>query len=224
MNPLGQQVLLDLKSKQHSTVMETMTALFSAWENTIDEYRDQPNVEIEIRLGKVNRGRFDTNVGPAVFERVLRRLRKYKGWESVKESQSTVYIDTEANKRVVMNDLTDEMESCVIKQRLHVNDQVLEGFPVDARLGISSEVPYDRDADVDENFTRVKKRKRYSFVRKGLSIDLSEVSGEAEDKDSEEATEYQIELEILDPPTNAAERHQVFNILYKISDVCKIMV
>jgi hypothetical protein len=204
--------------------METMTTLFTAWESTIDEYKDQPNVEIEIRLGKVNRGTFDTNVGQATFEKVLRRLRKYEGWESTKESQSTVYVDTAAGKRVVMNDVTDEMESCVVKKRLLVKDQVLDGYLVDARLGISSEVPYDREADTEENFTRVKKRKRYSFVRKGLSIDLSEVSGDADDKDSEEATEYQIELEILNPPVNAADRHQVFNIVYKISDICKIMV
>jgi|694.fasta_scaffold16959_4 hypothetical protein len=204
--------------------METMTALFNAWENTIETYKDTPNVEIEIRLGKVNRGKFDTNVGQQTFEKVLRRLRKFDEWESTNESQSTVYYDTAASKRVVMNDVTDEMESCVIKKRIHVNDQPLNGFPVDARIGISSEVPYDRNEDTDENFTRVKKRKRYSFVRKGLSIDLSEVSGDVDDKDSEEATEYQIELEILDPPKNAAERHQVFNIIYKISDICKIMV
>jgi len=204
--------------------METMTALFSAWETTIDEYKDQPNVEIEIRLGKVNRGKFDTNVGQATFERVLRRLRRYEGWESTNESQTTVYMDPTTGKRVVMNDVTDEMESCMIKRRLHVNDQVLHGFPVDARLGISSEVPYDREADNEENFTRTRKRTRYSFVRKGLSIDMSEVSGDAEDKDSEEATEYQIELEILNPPVSAAERHQVFNIVYKISDICKIMI
>lgn len=203
-----------------------MTALFAAWENTIEEYKNQPNIEIEIRLGKVNRGKFDTNVGQATFEKVLRRLRRYDGWESTNESQSTVYLDTAAGKRVVMNDLTDEMESCVIKKRVLVNDHVLNGFPVDARLGISSEVPYDRDTDdADENFTRVKKRKRYSFVRKGLSIDLSEVSGDvAQDKDSEEVIEYQIELEILNPPVNVAERHQMFNIVYKISDICKIMV
>ena len=204
--------------------METMTALFAAWETTIDQYKDQPNVEIEIRLGKVNRGKFDTNVGQTTFERVLRRLRRYEGWDSTNESQTTVYMDPTTGKRVVMNDITDEMESCMIKQRLLVNDQVLNGFPVDARLGISSEVPYDRDADTEENFTRTRKRTRYSFVRKGLSIDLSEVSGDAEDKDSEEATEYQIELEILNPPVSAAERHQVFNIVYKISDICKIMI
>jgi len=217
---------LDLNTKRHSTVMETMTALFAAWENTIEEYKNKPNIEIEIRLGKVNRGKFDTNVGQATFEKVLRRLGRYDGWESTNESQSTVYLDTVAGKRVVMNDLTDEMESCVIKKRVLVKDQVLDGFPVDVRLGISSEVPYDRDTDdADENFTRVKKRKRYSFVRKGLSIDLSEVSGDvAQDKDSEEVTEYQIELEILNPPVNVAERHQMFNIVYKISDICKIMV
>ena len=204
--------------------METMTALFAAWETTIDQYKDQPNVEIEIRLGKVNRGKFDTNVGQTTFERVLRRLRRYEGWDSTNESQTTVYMDPTTGKRVVMNDITDEMESCMIKRRLLVNDQVLNGFPVDVRLGISSEVPYDREADTEENFTRTRKRTRYSFVRKGLSIDLSEVSGDAEDKDSEEATEYQIELEILNPPVSAAERHQVFNIVYKISDICKIMI
>ncbi|NBS68543.1 hypothetical protein EBT31_06465 [bacterium] len=204
--------------------METMTSLFTAWEETINQYRDQPNVEIEIRLGKVNRGKFDTNVGQQTFEKVLRRLRKFDGWESKSETQTTVYSDPNTSKRVTMNDTTDEMEASVIKKRLFVNDQVLPGFPVDARLGISSEVPYDRDADTDENFTRVKKRKRYSFVRKGLSIDLTEVSGDADDKDSEEATEYQIELEILNPPVNIAERHQLFNIVYKISDICKIMI
>lgn len=204
--------------------METMTTLFTTWEDTINQYRDQPNVEIEIRLGKVNRGKFDTNVGQQTFEKVLRRLRKFDGWESKSETQTTVYYDPNTSKRVTMNDTTDEMEASVIKKRLFVNDQVLPGFPVDARLGISSEVPYDRDADTDENFTRVKKRKRYSFVRKGLSIDLTEVSGDADDKDSEEATEYQIELEILNPPVNIAERHQLFNIVYKISDICKIMI
>jgi hypothetical protein len=203
--------------------METMTKLFSAWEDTINAHRDQPNIEIEIRLGKVNRGKFDTNVGKHTFETVLRRLRKYDGWEEMRESHTTVYSDPSTSKRVTMNDKTDDMEAAVIKKRVLVNDQVLEGFPVDVRLGISTEVPYDRDADTDENFTRVKKRKRWSFIRKGLSIDMTEVSGDADDKDSEEETEYQIELEILDPPKNIAERHHLFNIVYKISDLCKIM-
>lgn len=202
--------------------METMTQVFTAWENTIEQYRNKPNVEIEIRLGKVNRGKFDTNVGQQMFEKVMRRLRKFDGWEDIKETKTTVYLDSATSKRVVMNDTTDEMESAVIKKRLFVNDQVLEGFPVDARLGISSEIPYDRDADTEENFTRVKKRTRVSFVRKGLTIDLTEVSGDAEDKDSEEATEYQIELELLDLPNT--DRRQLFNIVYKISDICKIMV
>ena len=204
--------------------METMSKIFTVWESTIEQYRDTPHVEIEIRLGKVNRGSFDTNVGQQTFEKVLHRLRKFDGWEKTTETQTTVYTDTETSKRVVMNDVTDEMESAVVKKRLYINDQVLEGFPVDARLCISSEVPYNRDADTEENFTRVKKRKRVSFLRKGLSIDLTEVHGEAEDKDSEDAIQYQVELEITNPPTSIPERKQLFNIIYKISDICAIIL
>ena len=200
--------------------MDEMTKIFTAWENTIQEYAHQPNTEIEFRFGKMNRGKFDTNVGKETFEKVLRRLRKFALWEIVNEKQTTVYIDPVTSKRVMMNEKTDEMESAVIKKRVLVNDQHIEGSAYDIRLGISTEVPYDRDADTEENFTRVKNRKRYSFVRKGLSIDLTEVSGDADDMDSESVIDYQIELEIIEPTD---ERHKIFNMVYKINDIFKIM-
>ena len=34
-----------------------------------------------MRLGKINRGSFDTNVGQQMFEKVLAGLKKYQGWE-----------------------------------------------------------------------------------------------------------------------------------------------
>lgn len=197
-----------------------MKDIFNGWEPIINTYKTEPHVEIEIRFGKINRGTFDTNVGKETFEKVLRRLRKYSGWEDVKETLTTAYYDAE--KRIIMNDQTDEMESAVIKRKLVSNDKSYDGFPADVRLGISVEIPYDRDADENENFTRVKKRKRYSFIRKNLSIDLTEVSGDVDDKDSEEETTYQIELEIIDV-SQIHERHKLFNIVYKINDICKIM-
>jgi len=204
--------------------MQTIHDLYNRWEANILKYRDEPSIEIEVRLGKMNRGTFDTNIGKQTFETVLRRLRKFDGWDSVHESQCTVYYDQTTSKRVTMNDVTDEMESSVVKKRVLVDDFSLEGFPFDVRLGISTEVPYDREtSSEEENFTRVKKKKRWSFVRKGLSIDMTEVSGEAEDKDTEEETEYQIELEILNPKQSIEKRHQLYNMLYKITDISKIM-
>ena len=203
--------------------MESMTQVFTAWEDIIQQYSRQPNTEIEFRFGKMNRGKFDTNVGKETFEKVLRRLRKFAMWEVVNEKQTTVYIDPLTSKRVIMNDKTDEMESAVIKQRVLANDQELTNCPFDVRLGISTEVPYDREADTEENFTRVKNRKRTSFVRKGLSIDMTEVSGDADDMDSENAIEYQIEMEIIEHPGDD-DRHKVFNMVYKINDIFKIMI
>jgi hypothetical protein len=201
--------------------MDAMTHLFTSWEEKINEYSHQPNTEIEFRFGKMNRGKFDTNVGKEMFEKVLRRLRKYQSWEAATEKETTVYIDPSTSKRVTMNDKTDDLESAVIKKRVYVNDQAIEGASFDVRLGVSSEVPYDRDADVEENFTRVKHRKRFSFLRKGLSIDLTEVSGDADDMDSENPIEYQIEMEIVEPPD---DRHKTFNMIYKISDMFDIMI
>ena len=204
--------------------MQVIHDLYNHWEANILKYRDEPSIEIEVRLGKMNRGTFDTNIGKQTFETVLRRLRKFDAWDSVHESQCTVYYDQATSKRVTMNDITDEMESSVVKKRVLVDDFSLEGFPFDVRLGISTEVPYDRETSSDEeNFTRVKKKKRWSFVRKGLSIDMTEVSGEADDKDTEEETVYQIELEILNPTQSIEQRHQLYNMLYKITDISKIM-
>lgn len=204
--------------------METIHYLYNRWEESILKHRDDPTIEIEVRLGKMNRGTFDTNIGKQTFETVLRRLRKFDGWDSVRESRSTVYYDQAASKRVTMNDVTDEMESSVVKKRVFVDDVSLEGFSFDVRLGISTEVPYDRETcSEEENFTRVKKKKRWSFIRKGLSIDMTEVSGEADDKDTEEETEYQIELEILNPVQSIEKRHYLYNMLYKITDIAKIM-
>ena len=52
---------------------------------------------------------------------------------------------------------------------------------------------------------------------------MTEVSGEADDKDTEEETVYQIELEILNPTQSIEQRHQLYNMLYKITDISKIM-
>lgn len=197
--------------------------LFEQWEPVFDAFKNKPDTEIEIRFGKMNRGTFDTNIGKDTFEKVLRRLQKYQGWESINETNSTIYYDEAANKRVTMDDSTEEM-SCVTKKRLHADHQAFEGIPYDVRIGVSTEIPYERiEDDPDENFTRVRKRHRYSFVRKGLVIDISEVSGDADDKDDDTDTVYQLELEFLSPK-DVSSRVQLYNMMNKVADLARIIV
>lgn len=193
--------------------METARALFDAWEPLIRKHSKTDNVEIEIRLGRKTPTKFDTNVGRSTFEKLLKALDKFPGWESKTAKAYAVYYGS-GNKRITVDEDTDE-STAVIKTRVAVADFDLTNCPFDVRLGVSREVPYEQD---DEEMASVKEKKRWSFVRKNLSIDLSRIKGDPEDPDSDEDTTWHVELEIVNPK-DIGDRDQLFALLYKIFNV-----
>jgi hypothetical protein len=194
--------------------MDVARKLFETWEPLVHKYKDVPNVEIEVRLGSRGARNFESNVGQAAFEKVLRAMQKYDGWEAKTEKQYAVYYGP-GGKRITVDEQTDESVA-VVKKRLAIDDFTLTGSSYDVRIGISSEVPYVRDDD--EVMEAVKSKKRWSFVRKNLSIDMSVMKGDQDDPDADNDTTYHIELEIVDP-TRLKTRDELFNILYKIFDI-----
>jgi hypothetical protein len=192
-------------------------SLFAKWEPLIRQYAKRPNTEIEFRFGRPSGKGFDTNVGPAVFDKVSRALRKYDGWESTKHTNATVYY-FEGNKRLTVDEETDEQVGH-IKKRVLVDDFNMESAPFNVRLGISSEIPFEYDGD--ETSTKQTTKERWSFVRKNLSIDMTIVKGTPDDKDSDEDTTYQIEMEIIDPSQISGDENELFNLLHKIFDLVK---
>jgi hypothetical protein len=198
--------------------MDVAHQLFAAWEPLVNKYKHHPNVEIEVRLGSRGAKSFEPNVGKDFFDKVLRAMQKYAGWEATSEKQYAVYYGP-GGKRITVDEATDESVA-VIKRRLVVDDFTLVGNSYDVRIGISSEVPYVRD-DENEVMESVKSKKRWSFVRKNLSIDMSIMKGEQDDPDSDSDTTYHIELEIVDP-TRLQTRDELFNILYKIFDITSL--
>lgn len=195
-----------------------MEALFTRWESLIRKHESTPSVEVEIRFGKMNRGSFDTNVSKETYDKVLRRLKRYDGWESVEESDtSNFYYD--GGKRATYDNDKDDITACVVKKRVLVDDVSLDNELFDIRLGISTETPCEHRED--EEYTKVRNRKRVSFLRKDLRIDVTAVSGDPEDPDSENEIEYQVELELLRIPET---RNELYNMVYKVFDVLKITV
>jgi hypothetical protein len=191
-------------------------ALFSKWEPLIRQHAKRPNTEIEFRFGRPSGKGFDTNVGPAVFDKVSRALRKYDGWESTKHTNATVYY-FEGNKRLAVDEETDEQVGH-IKKRVLVDDFNMESAPFNVRLGVSTEEPFEYDGD--ETSTKQTTKERWSFVRKNLSIDMTIVKGTPDDKDSDEDTTHQIEMEIIDP-SQISDDDNLFNLLQKIFDLMK---
>jgi hypothetical protein len=193
-----------------------MQEMFAQFSPIVSNFLKSPNHEIEFRLGKMSRGKFDTNVGVTAYENVIRGLGAFNGWESVKRSNETIYYGTNG-RRAVCDDNTDDIVRC-IKNRVHVVDFKME--PFDVRLGISTEIPYEPTED-EEEFEKTKVRIRHSFIRKNLSIDVSMITGTPDDMDEEQSTVYQIEMEIIKPEDVKSEQ-ELYNIIYKISDVMKI--
>lgn len=176
------------------------------------------NLEVEFRIGKKNGNYFDTNIGKENFEKIHRRLMRYPSWDSVKTQKAIVYHGLRKGLRIVYDEDTDE-QTVVTKYNIGNMDVTLENQQFDVRVSASIENPSTYDNEKDR-FPTVRKRIRTSFIRKGLSIDMSIV--ENDDKDSENQFVYMLELEIIDPST--LNDVLFTNHYQKIFDVLKLLV
>ena len=186
--------------------------------NFVKPHLFKSNIELEFRLGKKNSNYFDTNIGKENFEKVHRRLMKYKEWDEVKHQKAVVYYGVRKGLRIVYDEETDE-QNVITKYNFAHMDNTLTEQPFDVRVSLAIENPATYDQEKDR-FPTVKKRIRTSFIRKGLSIDMSIV--ENDDKESENPFVYQLEFEILDP-VNLSDV-TFANHYQKIFDVLKLFV
>ncbi len=185
-----------------------MEQLFEKGSVLFKKYKHIDHVEMELRLGKIYRGGFDTNVGRVNYEIIKKSLENYNEWEDVEESDTSVYYSN--NIRTAFDNATDEHIHTIEKTKVESVDVKFTESPYDARFAVSVEKPIEFEGDADT--VRVKKRK--SFIRKNVRIDITEVAGENEDIDDEEEGRYEIELEIIDVRKVLSDT-QLYNTLYK---------
>lgn len=182
---------------------------------TFEALKAEENIEVEIRLGKHNGSLFDTNVGRDTWERTLKGLKNYDGWESTNYTESDVYYNDNSNVRITSNEDTGEQ---TMIQKISVVKEDFKCEPLDVRVCIAREIPISGEYEMDRKRTKV----RHSFMRKNLSIDMTISSGDNVDMDSEEEASYQIELEIV-KPGDVDSVYKLFNIINKVADLVKIM-
>ena len=180
-----------------------------------ETHRDEEHIEVEMRLGRHNGTFFDTNLGKETFERVLDGLKKYNGWEDVKNTTCDIFYNDKNGIRITANHDTGEQ---AMIQKINVLKEDFSGGPTDMRFSVSREIPTWGEYEMDRKRTKT----RYSFIRKNLSIDMTISSGDNVDMDSEEECSYQIELEIV-KPGDVKTRDEFFNIVHKVNDLSKLI-
>lgn len=192
-------------------------AIVDATYDMFEQYKGVQNVEVEMRLGRKNGAYFDTNVGAETFNRLMEGLRLYDGWESQRASTTDVYYNDQYGVRISVNGETGQ-QLMVHKVSAIKKDFARAGAPFDLRFAISTETPVLGQYEMN----RKKIKQRVSFVRKGLSIDMTISRGDASDPDAEEDVSYQVELEITNPSSVDCVE-QFYNHVWKVNDLLKIL-
>lgn len=192
-------------------------AIVDATHDAFEQYKNAPHVEVEIRLGRKNGTFFDTNVGAETFNALMTGLRQYDGWESQRASTTDVYYNDEYGIRISVDGETGR-QLMVQKAPVLKEDFTHAGAPLDVRFAISTETPVIGQYEMN----RKKIKQRVSFVRKGLSIDMTISKGDVSDPDAEEDVSYQVELEITHPPSVECVE-EFYNHVWKVNDLLKIL-
>ncbi len=186
----------------------------------VDQYKDEEYIELEFRLGKFNGTMFDTNIGKSAHDYIMHGLSKYTGWDRIIASEEEVFYRSSDGVRISVDSATGD-EVIVQKDRIKNHDlKHLGNVPFDIRFSISKEIPLPEDTDRDMD--KKKTKKRVSFIRKNVSIDMTIVSGDSHDMDSEDPMSYQMEFEVIDA-TSCETKDDLFKVIHKINDVFNML-
>jgi hypothetical protein len=196
-----------------------MDEFFNNTKTIINNFKSLPNLEIELRLGKRNREMFDTNIGEEKFNKIKQALDNFKEWEEVKNINTTSYFSD--NYRYDVNEDTEEC-STIIKKKIKNFDQILKDQQLDVRLSIAQEIPQENIDIENMTINRVRCKKRVSYIRNNLSIDLTIVTGQPDDMDEESDISYEIELELLNL-NDVSSKTKLYNIYYKVFCILKTL-
>ena len=194
-----------------------MEQLFNQVKPVFDKHKSKSNVEFEFRLGKVHGRMFDTNIGKVNFNKILSGLETYKDWEKVVHENTSVYY--KGNTRMIIDDDTENVK-CMEKTKIQKFDKVLNNQHYDIRFCASHEKPVDMDDSEVMDYLRIKRRT--SFIRKNLSIDMTVVTGQPDDPDDEEEEKYELEIEIINPQLVNTD-NKLYNMVYKIECILNIL-
>lgn len=175
--------------------------------------RKNPGAEIEFRLGKKTMKMFDTNIGHDLFTKITKSLEKYKEWESVIQTDESVYY--KGDYRIIIDNDTDQTIHQT-KTKVYIEDFKLDGL-LDFRFAVSKEAPCEnKECEMDREVRRTRK----SYVRKGVRIDCTVIDGPPTDKDSENTKEYQVEVELVSVPESD---HDMYNSMHKVMNLISVL-
>lgn len=176
-------------------------------ETLIKKYKNYKNVEIEIKLGRID-GSFVAGIhSESFYEKIKETLNSYKGWDSVKEENTIDYIKDSYRK-------TGDI--IIHKKRLETVNFMFKGTPYDFRICVSTETPCTLTSF---KHSLIRKKNRVSYVYKECKLDLTKIEEETNDEIIENE-EFEVELIKLNSSTS--DVYRAHSAMLKIRDIINI--
>lgn len=173
-----------------------------------EKYKDVDGLEIEFRLGYIEKSGFSPNLSDTYFNKVINILNESSSFRKISSKQTDTYyeVDGETIRK------SDETGKCTIKKRLCNIDIRYEPFDVRVSFSKEESTEFADEENTEELFTRTKERD--SFLYKYWSYDLTTVT-------NGNKKTHEIELEIKDTKKSEIE-YLVESSLLKIQDISRM--
>jgi hypothetical protein len=176
-------------------------------EELIKKYKKVKNIEIEIKLGRIDE-KFISGIHSEIFyDKIKTALDSYSKWESVNYENTVDYIKDSYKK--IGNTI-------IHKERLESVNFNFKGTPYDFRISVSTEKTCNLKSF---NHLLIRRKNRISYVYKECKLDLTKV----EEENKEEIVENEeFEIELIKLNSNTSDLYRAHSALLKIRDIINI--
>lgn len=183
----------------------------------IEKYKNEPNLELEFRLGFFEDNVFNTAIPDEFYSKIKSTLETNPHWESTRKTQTVDYF----HEGMRLSVGSDGKSICIKKIKLVSIDFTFENTPFDVRVSLSQEVKIPESSSLSKEYIgkieNIYKREktRTSYLHKFWSFDVTNIK--TVENTIEEVT-HEIELEVVNF-ANQDISYIAYSSLLKIKDL-----
>ena len=179
----------------------------------ISEYKKTENVEIELRIGRIEGDKFNSGLkSESFFNKIKERLDSNPNWHNVLNIKTSELNNQGVRKITHFNDKKIAKSSSIKKSRLKNINLRYNNTPYDIRIGVSKEI--DSDIKIRTGTTRIKDR--VSYFHKDYRLDLTKVE---QTENTVTSMNYEFEVEFLNLDNEVGDLYRAHSGLLIMRDI-----
>ncbi len=188
----------------------------------IDKYKNNQNIEIEIRIGRIDHITFKPGINNInFFNKILNNFKSANCWDKIEIENTKEIFNSNIKKIISLDNLSYKFINKIQKEK---HDFIYENSPFDIRINVAEEeeilekkIIKNKTINFNENdnFTRIKHRNKF-YYKNEFVIDITYVK---EINNTVIIEKYEIEVELLNLNSSMSSMYKAHSALLLIRDM-----